>query len=306
MSLSFFRTIAAVLTEGIEEVCRAERIDEDEAIELLEKFLRDNSAEYYSETPNLRYDSPVCRLAYIYAYVAAHANLVARAIDHFPVIRELLDERFEAEGKLSICSLGGGPGSELLGLAKYFYYHARAAEGYIDLDFQLIDKIPEWDETWNALVRDLEKTFAKKYGDQRRRWPIVFNRSFLTLDFTRSESFQQFAGRFSGTDIFIFNYAVSEVINHRDDLKEVIDLLMDRSKTGAYFLFIDRGQAGMAESIRQMIDNSGLNLIGEKSEKSNMDASEEKTHLGYWYTRIGRDPILRWDAFYILAQNGCA
>jgi hypothetical protein len=141
MSLSLFETIAAVLTEGIGEVCRADRIEEDEAINMLERFLRENSEEYYSDSPNLRYDSPLCRLAYIYAYVAAHANIVSRAVFNFSELRTLLDQRFESQGKLSICALGGGPGSELLGLAQYFYYHAQTIEGYVDLDFQLVDKV---------------------------------------------------------------------------------------------------------------------------------------------------------------------
>ena len=73
-------------------------------------------------------------------------------------------------GAFKVCSLGGGPGSELLGLAR-FIERERNPESFVRLEFVLIDRIQEWAETWDALAHALEDHFGDVFGDDARLWP---------------------------------------------------------------------------------------------------------------------------------------
>ena len=62
----------------------------------------------------ISYATASVRFAYLYRYVTAHANLVYTRIKRSPELTVLFDN-----SDLSVSSIGGGPGSDLLGVLKY-------------------------------------------------------------------------------------------------------------------------------------------------------------------------------------------
>ncbi len=302
MAISFFKTLDYVLSQNISEIRRFHRISEDDAIHRAKQFLVENSAAYYSENPSLHYNDPLCRFAYLYTYVGAHANLVDNAFYRFNSLGDFVENKLQGGQTLHICSLGGGPGSELLGFVK-FIERVGHPKSRVDLSFTLIDTIPEWDETWHALVQGMEETFKTKYGASRRDWPIVVHRSFLPLNLTRLDDFKHFAARFKEIEIFILNHTVSELLAYKDDLRKVFNNLVERAPDGTYFLFIDRNQQPVLDLVNSLLNNSELVSFETKIENKNMDGDEQKSDLGRWYSSMGRDPKLTWKAFYSLAQK---
>jgi hypothetical protein len=302
MPISFFRTLNSVLTQAIANICRVYRIDESDAVSQARQYLIENSAAYYSDTPDLRYDEPLCRIVYLYAYVGAHANLVDNAFYKYQELHNLVMNRLQNDGTLHVCSLGGGPGSELLGFVK-FIERERGTNDRVDISFSLIDNVTHWDETWHALINGLENTFEASYGSSRRNWPIVVHRSFLPLDLTRIDEFQHFPARFNEVQIYVLNHTVSELICHSDEFKEVFDAIVERAAEEALFLFIDRNQGEVRDLIDELITTNGLAALGTYQEQTNMDIDEQKTDLGKWYYLMERDPKLTWNAFFALAQK---
>ena len=239
----------------------------------------------------------------MYAYVGAHSNLVDNAFYHFEPLFQLAQRKARSLGTLEVCSLGGGPGPELLGFVKFFNRMLNDKDR-IDIRFSLIDKIPEWDESWQALVDGLEKTFVDQWGTSRRNWPIAVHRSFLSLDLLSLKEFGNFVTRFSQVEIFILNHTVSELMATFDAFQEVFHLLVQRASDNTYFLFIDRNQAAVFDAVRMLLQHQDLEMSGDPVfEQSNMDSDEQKTDLGIWYKRMGRDPKLTWNVFYTLARK---
>ncbi len=302
MPINFFQTLNAVLTQGISNICNVYRISETDAVERARHYLADNTMQYYSDNTRLQYNDPLCRIAYLYAYVGAHANLTDNAFYKFPDLRQFVINQIHSSGELHVCSFGGGPGSELLGFVK-FIQRVRDEDDTIDIHFTLIDQIPEWDETWQALVNGLQETFKSTYGPSRRHWPIVVHRSFLPLDLTQVRDFQSFPSRFNEVQLYVLNHTISELLVRRNEFKEVFNYVVARASTGAYFLFIDRNQNEVVDFARELATHDELEFQGIEFEQTNMDLDEQKQDLGNWYILMERSPKITWNAFYALAHK---
>lgn len=53
-----------------------------------------------------------------------------------------------------MCAVGGGPGTELLGLAKYLLRKPGFPKR---IAFTLLDSVPQWAETWQQLADAVEE-----------------------------------------------------------------------------------------------------------------------------------------------------
>ncbi len=108
-----FQLVKTVLDELYDEISNEYGNETDTNITsrlsyLMEKF------ENLEECVDIDYSDPVTRFAYIYRYTTAHANMVYQLIRDLPV----LSEAFDTE-RINVTCLGGGPGSDLLGILKY-------------------------------------------------------------------------------------------------------------------------------------------------------------------------------------------
>ena len=302
MSMGLFRILDEVLTQATTSICRAFGINEDEAIHRTREYLGKNSAAYYADNSQLEYQDPLCRIAYLYSYVCAHANLVDNACCYLSNLQAFLRDKLDREATLNVCSLGGGPGSELLGLVK-FIDRGQEPGKQVYVDFALVDSVREWDETWQALLRGIEATFSANYGQSPRNWPAIIQRSFLPLDLTRLEDFKHLPTRFQDIELFIFNHTLSELLSHRTTFEQVVCHLASLATHGTYFLIIDRHQQEVCELAHTVIYNAGLRPLEFRVEQTNMDFDEQVTDLGIWFDHMGRSPKLKWNAFFFLAQK---
>ena len=116
------------------------------------KIAANNYGDLTSKTrkPN-DYSDPAARLAYVYSYVAAHSSYVRgllRSSD--PLLRKI-----QSDGKLNVACLGGGPGSELMGLIQVCVELGRKGP----LACWLLDSEDGWSETWNHVDDELNAKF---------------------------------------------------------------------------------------------------------------------------------------------------
>src|SRR5262245_59416965 len=168
MPIALFKTLEPVLSQYIAEISRDYRIRKDDTIDRAKKFPADNIGRYCTDDPATKHSDPLYRHVYLYTNVGAHANLIDKAFCKSRTLHGLVKNKLDGQ-KLNVCSLGGGPGSELLGLVKYVE-RVRESDSRIELAFKRIDTVPLWAESWEFLVRGLEATFGATYGIDRCDW----------------------------------------------------------------------------------------------------------------------------------------
>ena len=84
----------------------------------IKAHIQTTSREHRKDEPEIRYDDPLCRLAYLYMHAAANATLFERVIWGSDNLKFKISSA--SGGILNVCSMGGGPGTELLGLGKTY------------------------------------------------------------------------------------------------------------------------------------------------------------------------------------------
>jgi len=215
-------------------------------------------------------------------------------------MKALFKEKIAQGQEIRICALGGGPGSELLGVVRFIESLKLPQPAY--LDFTLVDKIKEWDESWHALKHGIDLQLQKEYGSNRSKWPAVISRSFLPLNVASATDFKDFATRFNGIDLFIFCYLVSELKEYVPNFEETLQLLVSRAAPGALLLFIDRDQKHIRETNDKLIkDNPLLALVDMKQERGSLDG--DVRDLGEWYINIPTLPRQKYLSYFILARK---
>ena len=290
--ISAFGTLGPVLQGLFEEIREVENLDEDAALAKVRVRLQRFYEAYRSDNEfRLDYTDPWARFAYLYLYTGAHANLFAKALMELEYLDDEVLERIDYEGMpLSICAFGGGPGSELIGAAKYLAAH----EINVPVRFLLVDKVPYWGESWETLAESL-----------RREGLNVISRTFVPLDFTDADSFYQFYSAFKKYWLFVFNYAVSETYEKAEQIGKFVHwLARNTEKISPLFVFIDRNQQEVVDAIHQIIHLGGLTIQRHLFDtRGRLPLDEQKDLLGDWLERLDWRPKLKWNAYMCWATT---
>jgi hypothetical protein len=297
--MDIIETVGHSLSTTLDTVCRKKGISRERAFREIESFIGENSEEWRKEQPDISYENEFCRLSYVYMNVPIHAYLVSRALGTFEELWRVFSVEDETE-KVGICAMGGGPGAELVGVSEFLSrktFHCTP----IILDFLLIDQVPEWDEMWHVIKNSIDQSLHDEYGATRTEWPIFVSRSFLPSSLTDPDHFKHFSVRFSGVDVYILSYAVSELLSNLDGVKSVISYLARNSKPSTKFLFIDRSQREVSDATNEIVESvPELRSLERQDTRGEWSTSPEK--FGEWYLNIKRLPRLRWESFFHLAS----
>ncbi|KAI8492962.1 hypothetical protein Bbelb_289660 [Branchiostoma belcheri] len=120
---------------------------------------------------------------------------------------------------ISVACLGGGPGTDVLGVLDYFLKYKGDFEG--QLDIKLYDRKDKWGTCWNSM----KKAIAAKLQDPRVR---VRFRDFDVIKVVRQNA-----------DIITMHHLMEEVYSQRDNSKVMkrFDYIIQSAKPGALFLY---------------------------------------------------------------------
>jgi hypothetical protein len=107
-----FQIIKSVLDEAYSQIPG----NEEEKDSLIKAAIDYLSGEYKRLLDGIQidYSNPITRFAYIYKYVTSHANLVCTIIENSDELNMIFDQE-----KVNVACIGGGPGSDFLGILKY-------------------------------------------------------------------------------------------------------------------------------------------------------------------------------------------
>jgi hypothetical protein len=297
--ISRLKSLQSVLSQTRNAICDLYGITEADAFSRVQAFIEDNSERWRLEDPNINYEDPFCRMAYLYMNVAVHASLVEEALGFYPQVRKLIQQRVAESRDIQIGIMGGGPGSELLGIVRYIQSLRLARPAHLDL--VLVDKMREWDESWHALKSGIDDELKNSYGDNRGAWPVSISRSFLPLDMTSVQDFAHFATRFGNIDLFLVTYLVSELKGSMAELTNVLRTLISRAHPESLVLFIDRNEKVVRYAVQKMIHNIGLQSLGLHQVRGEL--TDRLEDLGDWYINIPFLPRQRWLAFFHMAHR---
>jgi SAM-dependent methyltransferase len=256
-----FKIIEQVLGELYGKLPGSDQ-DKDRAIQA---ELRQLGTNYINLPANgaLSYKSPVRRLAYVYKYVTSHANLVCNFLEH-----DVFVDIFQ-RSEVDVACIGGGPGSDLLGILKFMHKN--------NLNFRLTcalhDKDRAWFETWRDIGKKCECDFRLHTSND-------------CVDVTNKETWQDLE-EFLQSDIFTFIYFMSEVYKDRDKSAEYFEYIFRNAKQGAIFLYVDNNNAQFYNWFDALADKHGIEIVERNSGTKYLPNDEQKDDLGDFFDKFG-------------------
>jgi hypothetical protein len=300
--MNYFEIILAAMNALVEGLCRHRNLPRRGAMKMAATYLQSMRDEWFSgETPNIAYEDPLCRFAYLYCHTAVNANLCEYAIRKSEDLSRHIQSTLDSTGELRVCAFGGGPGTELLALAKHL---CKTREGHPqgDISFTLLDIVEEWCESWNTLETTIKDRLREQFG-ARNRWPFTISKTFLSFDMTRIEQFANLHQVFTH-DLYVMNYVLSEVFGDNAAFAHLIERMAQSAPSGSMFLVVDRSQDEIIDWATRHLRNAGLE-VGELHRTSrNMDLDEQSEVLGEYVGLIGRRPRVQWKgAFWITGRK---
>lgn len=155
--------------------------------------------------------------AYVYCYVAAHANIVYELLN-LKNSQELADA-FDGN-ILKLSCLGGGPGSDIVGILKYVESKNKLAT----LNFCVYDREVRWRDSLSSVCNHLT-SFS------------IFP-TFRMLDVTDVGTWMKHS-ELLDSDLFTMSYFMSEVYSRHNDANTFFKYLFEQAKLGSFFFFVD-------------------------------------------------------------------
>ncbi len=300
--MNYFRIVRGALDALVDGICRHRHLQRPAAMQMAAAHLQTMRNEWFSgDTPNIAYEDPLCRFAYLYAHTAVNANLCEFCIRQSPDVATHINEVLDANGELRVCAFGGGPGTELLALAKHLC-NTREGRPQGDVSFTLLDIVEEWCESWNALESTIKDRFRERFG-ARNRWPFTISKTFLSFDMTQIEQYANLHHVFTH-DLYVMNYVLSEVFGNNEAFGRLIHRMAEAAPAGAKFLIVDRSQDPIINWAQRHLAHAGLNVGEVQRTNRNMDGDEQADTLADYIALIQRRPRVQWQgAFWVVGTK---
>lgn len=259
--------------------------DESTKDALIKKELKNLSTEYgkliNKDGAPIDYSDPLKRFAYIYKYTVAHADYIMQLVKGEKKLRELL-----AKESVEVACLGGGPGSDLLGILKYLI-HNRAKQ--ISLTCYIFDKERAWGDSWSDVARLLKPPFQV--------YPV-----FQQLDVTDAETWASYQ-KFLRADLFTLSYFLSEVWRIKEKAEPFFDHCLSQMKSGSMILFVDNNDSRFRNWFDAMAAKHNLVSISSAEGELCFQNDEEKKDLGVHFDKFGW-PKRKSDAAWRIMKKG--
>ncbi len=211
----------------------------------------------------LDYSDPARRFAYLYRYTTSHANIVYNKICDHKSLRELFKQE-----RLVVSCIGGGPGSDFLGILKYCLKNKKK----VDLKCQIMDRDPAWSESWSDVDDKVKSTFR-------------LSTSYQPIDVADPESWGKFSKHFQA-DLFTLIYFVSEVYAVADNANDYFATLLAQMKPGATLLYVDNNDSRFTEWFDGLVKKAKLEVLKSGAGVEKMPWDEDKSDLEPYFSKF--------------------
>lgn len=251
----YFETLKSVLDQAIPNYCRRRGSTCGEADRLIVQYIQNTSEQHSVLEPDINYGEPLCRLGYLYVHAGVNATLLEQTVSRSSMLSQFICGR--AGGNVSVCAVGGGPGTELLGLTKYLLLRGCSPS---DIRFTVLDSVPYWSETWVQLSDASQLLLRNRFNCN-----TVIHREFQPMDVVSADSYRSYGWLFERVNIFIYNYLLSENQIRLSDFSGAFSEMIADAASGSFFVIIDRLERNthFRTQVREMVANSGLQVCDD-------------------------------------------
>ncbi len=274
----YIELVRDIVLKSIERHVRNSGLAREQVLEQIKNHILDTSDEYFKEIPVIEYQNPLCRLGYLYMNAPANATLFERVLN---LSQDAQDKVASAsDGVLSVCSLGGGPGTEMLGLAKH-YLQRRDLQPPRKIAFTVLDNISEWSDTWSELGEAAENELRTSLSFDPAMAPTIAP-MFLPYDVMDGTQFDLIQFQLERADIVVFNYLLSENKSRLATANPALARLRDLCSPGCCFVVIDRLERNTTftnDVVHLFEDVFGLN-IQHQMIGGTLDGDEQVNDMG--------------------------
>ncbi len=262
--MNCFQIIKTVLDEIYTEIPGTSDNDRDESIKKGFTYLSERYNHLLYNPGPVDYGHPAIRFAYIYKYVTSHANFVHQRICLSPQLKTL----FEQDHVVVSC-VGGGPGSDYLGILKYIMANPQKPS----LKCYLFDREEKWNEAWSDVDTKVEKSLS-------------ISTIFQRFDVTDPEDVGAYKKFIHQSDLFTLTYFMSEVHSQQAQCKPFFSKLMQDAKPGAMFLYLDNDNPNFYGWFDSLANANALITLDQQSLSLKLPFDEQKNDLEPYLTRF--------------------
>ncbi len=232
-----------------------------------------------SEHEPIDYKDPATRFAYVYKYVPAHGDYVYQILKN---ARMQLDEPIFQDEDARISCIGGGPGSDLIGVLKYIDFR-KDKEPVKAVTAYLLDREQAWSDTWTEVNTKFDLD-------------IKFHSAFQPFDVTLPDSWES-QKKFLKADLFTLSYFVSEVMALDEDGKvsKFWKTLLSGAKVGAYILYIDNGHTHFTDYFDEKWKTAGGWEVVDSDDNTRFtpSGSEQASEVAQYKEKFGQMPKIQ-------------
>ena len=271
----YFDIIRETLNRSIEAYMLRNNQSRSEVLVEIKKQIDSTQVQHFKDDPEIDYRNPLCRLGYLYRHAGVNATFFERILIGDEKLQSAVT-RAIGRGDLNICSLGGGPGTEMLGIGKYLLN--RGTEVPSKIVFTVLDNVHPWAETWKELANSVER---KLHGELGTSKPIVAS-SFLPFDVLDATSYSDYTSMFKSVDILICNYLFSENKPNLDKAGQAVERLVHMTNPDCVFAVIDRleSRTSFKNDVVNLFQSAFKSTIEDDTLIGVMDGDEQKDVLG--------------------------
>jgi hypothetical protein len=189
------------------------------------------------------------------------------------------------KSKVTAACIGGGPGSDLLGILKFILRRRRD----LKLTCFLFDKERAWSDSWTDVADNLNA-------------PCRLNPLFNHLDVTQKSTWEAYQN-YLRSDFITLSYFLSKVYQFKSAAEPFFLHMFANSSPGTIFLYIDNKWSELSAWFDQMTASCGLEAVRGGERRFVFAIEEEKQDLNPYFTKFGHSPKCQSQAEYRILRK---
>lgn len=216
------------------------------------------------------FSDPVTRFAYVFLYVPAHSHWLYELITWSNEVKTAFNSK-----RLRMTCLGGGPGSDLVGVLKYMSESDKTPA----LFCEIVDGCLQWKQTWSDLAFTLD-------------WQTPVHTDYVIHDVAQGSTWADPCS-FAKADLFTINFFASEIYHLGERATNYLDCALQQAKPGSIVLLNDNNIQACYQWMDIIAHKSGFEkLLEGDGERKIWDTRERTSVLGAYATKFDFRPKL--------------
>jgi tetratricopeptide (TPR) repeat protein len=248
--LNYFETVSIIIKSVLDQ--KSIPINDQNLINNL-IIQKNKLTDSYFNNKYIDYSDYYSQLIYMCKYVSCHADILRYVFENNKSsLNQYLIKTHSDNDHINVSILGCGPGTELLGLAKWI---ERKATKRTNLKIFLADQ----NQDWEVYCQMLKKHIELKCDPTLNFLEINFNQ----IDLGNTIENGIGLGPIGGVDIFIMSYVFSEICKDQiklNSFQKLLHKIAYNGKKGSKIILIDRNEKDVKKELVEVLRRAGISV----------------------------------------------